>query len=212
MPYSQRLLLTFARFFRALVKPEPSTAGDAAGDPSRTGDENGDEKSVGRVAIHINFESLTKFQGVHGMAEQQQSKPVSSENFRKRPNYDGSRRKLFRLQRERQSQLIAQCVIVAFPDCFLLVKACKILVSELQSPITNRNLRHAQTGASRSRVERLASLDCCRCHRRICFSKFRNLIGELLKFLEVLWSMARATQDAFVSQLVSAINLIVIFV
>ena len=75
MPYSQRLLLTFARFFRALVKPEPSTAGDAAGDPSRTGDENGDEKSVGRVAIHINFESLTKFQGVHGMAEQQQSKP-----------------------------------------------------------------------------------------------------------------------------------------
>lgn len=61
------------------------------------------------------------------------------------------------------------------------------------------DLRHAENGPSPSRVQRLVSLQTCRCQRRICFSKFRQLVTELLNFLKILWAMSRAKQDAFVA-------------
>jgi hypothetical protein len=99
-----------ARFLRALIRPceaslvsaEPSStsAPCAAAKPFEE-----DRESLHQRGVHFNVHALTQFQGMQGMAEEQQSKPIS-ENFRKRPNYDGSRRKLSRLVRERKSQLM----------------------------------------------------------------------------------------------------------
>ena len=99
-----------ARFLRALIRPceaslvsaEPSStsAPCAAAKPFEE-----DRESSHQRGVHFNVHALTQFQGMQGMAEEQQSKPIS-ENFRKRPNYDGSRRKLSRLVRERKSQLM----------------------------------------------------------------------------------------------------------
>ena len=56
-------------------------------------------------AVRFTFDALYQFQGMQGFAEQ---KPMPQENFRKRPNYDGSRRKFFSKQYDRQSQLVAR--------------------------------------------------------------------------------------------------------
>eukprot|EP00913_Durusdinium_trenchii_P005349 g4990.t3 len=58
---------------------------------------------------------------------------------------------------------------------------------------------HTENGLSRARVEGLIRRDCCRCQRKICFAKYRqNMVDQLLKFLKIFWSLARAAQDSFV--------------
>lgn len=58
-------------------------------------------------AVRFTFDALYQFQGMQGFAEQKPM-PQNMENFRKRPNYDGSRRKFFSKQYDRQSQLVAR--------------------------------------------------------------------------------------------------------
>ncbi|CAK9029740.1 RRM domain-containing protein [Durusdinium trenchii] len=147
------------RFLRALAR-NPEDSIDAK--PSREEPSAPSEPAKPVVepvkGVRFDFDTLSRFQGIHGMG----LSPVSEEvNFRKRPNYDGSRRRHMRLQRARTS--------------------------------------HTENGLSRARVEGLIRRDCCRCQRKICFAKYRqNMVDQLLKFLKIFWSLARAAQDSFV--------------
>ena len=58
----------------------------------------------GKSCVQFDTEALKRFEGIRGMSEEH-PKPVGSENFRKRPNYDGSRRRFFKIQQTRVSHL-----------------------------------------------------------------------------------------------------------
>lgn len=59
-------------------------------------------------------------------------------------------------------------------------------------------------GMSEARVRRLQSLEKCRCERKTCFSKIHSILSDLLRFLQMFWSLAKRAQDLFVMQTVGA--------
>lgn len=50
---------------------------------------------------------------------------------------------------------------------------------------------------SEARVRRLQSLEKCRCERKTCFSKIHSILSDLLRFLQMFWSLAKRAQDLF---------------
>lgn len=58
-------------------------------------------------------------------------------------------------------------------------------------------VRQSANGRSQARVDRLLSLEACRCHRKICFSQFADEETQMMKFLETFWSMEKPAQDSF---------------
>ena len=97
------ILSVLPRFFSSLnAKPspinEPSPARDCQGPDSCHNTE-----SPSHYRVRFSLEGLVDFQGMHGAATQGDDQGLRpSVNFRKRPNYDNSKRILMKIQRPRQ--------------------------------------------------------------------------------------------------------------
>lgn len=98
------------RFLKALASKQrtPPSEPDPPANCNHdgAGPDCGTEPSLPSEGVRFDFETFKQFQAVHGMGAETR-KPTNSEasNFRKRPNYDASRRKLQRKQRSLISQL-----------------------------------------------------------------------------------------------------------
>ena len=113
-------VLAIPRFLKSLFAPA-SSASSSAGDSSSAGHQAIDEASKGAIFeaaasqpsdsalgdhrmkdIHFNLESLLDFQAVQQHAACERPPDSVMNNFRRRPNYDGSRRKFMKFQPHRQ--------------------------------------------------------------------------------------------------------------
>ena len=104
------------RYFKSLAsssgsKPEPSiavvaTATTGAKRDCRSEQVNAVEKNTGQNRmVDFTLESLLEFQHSQRVASAETRHPAIHDAFRKRPNYDNSRRRLKMKQHDRQSQL-----------------------------------------------------------------------------------------------------------
>ena len=135
-----------------MVRTEPSSSSPCAAEPS-TPCEAAESSPLRREcrdkeAVHFNLESLTRFQGIRGMGEGQQPTPLNSVNFRKRPHYNGSRRKLSRAVQERRPQLtfnmdsvVATAIFSVFCNVFESLGLCSISKSDTFSSLETSGMQ-----------------------------------------------------------------------
>ena len=62
-------------------------------------------------------------------------------------------------------------------------------------------LRFGSHGASSFRIQHLASLPRCRCHRQVCFQQLTPILGALKEFLCIFWKMPKHWQDQYIVQI-----------
>ena len=98
------VLSVLPRFFPSL-KAEPSPAGDCCGELALPGPDSchNTEPPSRHCRVRFSLDGLLDFQGMHSAATQGDGQGLQpSVNFRKRPNYDNSKRLLMKIQRPRQ--------------------------------------------------------------------------------------------------------------
>ena len=92
---------------------------------------------------------------------------------------------------------------VDHPGRWRVVAFCVFLLTTLTHAASQSHyvaLRFGSRGASSFRLQHLASLPHCRCHRRVCFQQLTPILRALKEFLRIFWKMPKHWQDQYLVQ------------